>query len=51
MKKFEEPMIKVVEFKSADVITTSGDIEPILDHDNARKSANDIAQITQNFWF
>lgn len=49
MKKFEEPMIKVVEFKSADVITTSGDIEPILDHDNARTNASDIAKFDDYF--
>lgn len=49
MKKFEEPMFKIVEFKSADVITTSV-VEMFEDHDNARKSANDIAQIGQNFW-
>lgn len=36
MKRFEEPMIKVVSFTTEDVITTSGVIEDI---DNARVRA------------
>lgn len=48
MKKFEEPMIKIIEFKTADVITTSL-AEPILDHDNARKNAYDIAKFEDFF--
>lgn len=49
MNKFEKPMITIVEFKSADVITTSGPVDTILDHDNVRVFANDIAQAWSNF--
>lgn len=44
MKRFEEPMIKVVSFTTADVITTSGVIEDI---DNSRVNANDL--LTNDF--
>lgn len=50
MNKFEKPMINIVEFKSADVITTSetgGEL--FFDHDNAHKRASDIAQAWSNF--
>lgn len=39
MKKFEEPMIKVISFTTEDVITTSGVVEDI---DNARVRVADL---------